>query len=400
MVVITEVEILNKSLERIAVLKSFVPLNKDGTILTYSKELSDYGRCRFRVSAFDSMFNTYGDILVPHQYHVRLVRGGITVWQGAIIDNPIRNKSFIEVIAVEYEFYLDKKLIHRTSADINGTANIYRTFNSGTMAAAVTAFMGETIADYAASTHILSALTLGTIENPNYPPGMTNDFDGNVLSGAWQFGAGTSTAKGPTLQFDFHSILYVLKAFGIYSYADFRITNDLTFEFKGFLGNNLLQSLVFTYGTQGNIVDYNLPRKGERQVNNLIAIATDPNGVILHANQVDSTSTGTYGLMEGVAAYSDVKSQGTLNARAAAELPIIATPDETNAIIYLDEKGYPLGTYDVGDLVTLKIVNKGVNFDQVRRIVGLTVVLNETGREMIALQTNTPRPWEYGDGQP
>lgn len=390
------VEILDKNLNVITPVKALKPFNRDGTVLQYSRELSDYGTCRFRVSAYDEMFDTYGDILKPHEYHVRVRNGTTTVWQGAITANPRRNKAYIDVIANEYEFYLSKKLVHRTSPDINGTSDIYRIFKTGTMDTAITAIMNETIADYAASTHVLKNMTLGTVENPNYPPGMTSDYDPTVaLSGAWSFGDGTSATPGPTIQFDFHTILYILKAFGMYTYADFKIDNNLKFNFKKFYGNNLLKNLVFSYGEQGNIVDYNLPRLGGGQFNSLMAIATDPNGVILHKNPTDDASILKYGLMEGVAAYADVKSQSILNARAAAELPLVATPDETNAIVYLNERGYPLGQYDIGDLVTIKVKNKGIDFNQIRRIVGITVLEHETGRLTTAVQTNQPRDWQY-----
>jgi predicted ester cyclase len=347
------------------------------------------------VSAYDPVLTTYGDILVPHKYHVRIRRAGYVVWQGAIIDNTKRNKSYIEVMAAEYEFYLDKILIARTSPDANGTANIYRNFASGTMATAVTALLNETITTWSNSVHVLKNMTIGTIDNPSYPPNMVSDYNGTALSGPWTFGDGSQANPGPQLQYDFHTLLYVLKSFGIYSYADFQITPTLQFNFRSFLGNNLLAKLVFQFGKQGNIYDYNLPRLGKRQANSLLTIATDPNGVILHVEPTDQTSITSNGLMEAVAAYSDVKSQSTLNARANAELPLVSTADETNAIVYLNENGYPLGQYDVGDIVTIKVQNLGVNFNSIRRIVGYTVMLNETGRESIALQTNVPLPWQY-----
>lgn len=393
-----EIQILDSDLNLITKLLAPYPLDKSGTILKYSKELDDFGTCTFRISAYDTTLTQFGDIFVPHKNWIRVVRGGITVWQGAIIQTTRRTKDFIESVAAEPLWYLSKVLVQRSSNDpATGIAdNIYRIFNSGGMDAAVTAIMNETIATFQTNDggHALAGLTLGTIQNPNYPPNTT---DGNnpakALSGPWAFGNGTSA---PQLQYDFQSILYIIKAFGIYTYADYEITDNLVFNFVTFKGNNLTDKVSFNWGggnnEPSNIVDYNIPRFGQRMYNDLYGVATDPNGVVLHFDQTDSASISTYGLIQGVAAYTDIKDQATLNARVAAELPLISTPDDTAITVTLNEKGYPLGYYDVGDIVNINIQNKAVSFSDMRRIVGYTVLLNGTGREMTTVQTNKPLP--------
>lgn len=392
----TVVEILDSNLNRLTRVKAFVPLNKSGSILQYSKELSDFGQCRFRISSYDTMFGSTGkgDILQPHRNHIRVVRNGTTVWQGAIIENAKRTKDFIEVIAAEYLWYLDKKLIHRTSNNpATGQAdNIYRIFNSGTMSTAVTAIMNETIADFASGPHALASLTLGTVDNPNYPPNIT-DGNGNALTGAWTFGNGTTA---PQLTFDFHSVLYVLKSFGQYTYADFKIDNGLAFSFRSFLGNNSQYNVNFVWGQHGNAVDFNFPRLGQRQANHLWGIAVDNNGKILNKDQSDTVSIKSSGELEIVAAYADIKDQATLNARIQAELPLISQPDESPVNMVLSEKAYPLGVYDVGDIVTCKIVHTAVQLNEIKRIVGVSVDLHNTGRELTTVQLNKPLPFQYG----
>lgn len=384
----TVVEILNTSLAKIAEVKNLYPINKQGMILRYSKELSDYGFCMFRVSTKDPLLSTYGDILEPHRYHIRIKRGNTTVWQGAIVDNPTRNKNYIEVVGAEYLFYLDKKLIRRTTSDSTGEPAVYRLFESGTMASAVTAIVQEAIADYG-SNHVLSDMTVGTIDNPNYPPGMTNGA-GAALTGSWTFSTDIA------LQFDYHSILHVLQAFGIYTYADFEITNGLVFNFRSFLGNDHHYDVNFVYQTRGNIVDYNVPRLGKRMSNSLFGIAATTSGKVIHSDQTNTASVGTYGLLESATAYSDIKDQQFLDIRIRAELNHLDEPDESNVSVTLDEKGYPLGLYDIGDLVTVKIEDNVIDFEQVRRIVGITVNLHNTGKELTTVQTNVPEPNQYG----
>lgn len=395
MSILYQIEILDKSLNKIAEVKSPLPMQR-GIVLSYSKELSDFGICKFRVSAFDDILTQYGDILVPHKYHIRLRRNGVNVWQGAIIENGTRNSSYIEVTAAEYEFYLSKILVQRTSNDpATGTADgVFRIFSTGTMATAVTTMLNESIATWKNSTNSVSMLanmTLGTIENPNYPPNLT-DANGAALTGGWSFSSALQ------LQYDFQTVLYVLKSFGMYAYADFYIDENLAFNFKKFVGNDRHYDVSFLFSQfNSNIIDYNLPRLGQRMANDITGIATATTGEILHKQQTDQASITEFGLMQGTAAYADVKDGGILNARVAAELPLVSTPDETNAIFTLNEKAaYPLGLWDIGDIIHCSVTNNGVSFEGDRRVVGASVSVNETGREITNVQTNVPLPWQLG----
>jgi len=390
------IEILDKSLNKLAEVRNPYPLDQRGTVLTFSKELSDFGQCKFRISAFDDLLTQYGDIIQPHQNHVRIRREGRVVWQGAIIDNPKRSSQFIEILAAEYEFYLSKILIKRSSNNpATGTADgVFRIFNSGTMAAAVTAVMNETIALLDVSTNtssILSGMTLGTVENPNYAPNMT-DSTGAALSGAWNFSTSLQ------LTYDFQTVLYLLKSFGIYSYADFYIDNSLVFNFEKFVGNDRHYDVNFVFKQHNsNIIDYNLPRLGGRMANDIFGIATDTNGAILHKEHSDQASITANGLMQGTAAYADIKDNGILDARVQAELPLVSTPDETNAMVVLNESSaYPLGIWDIGDIVNISVTNKGVSFNQPRRVVGISVEVNDTGKELTTVQSNKPLPFQFG----
>lgn len=390
----TTVDILNSALEKVAEIKNLYPLNRDGMVLRYSKELSDYGKCTFRVRKDDSLFTTYGDILIPHRYHIRIRRGGVVVWQGAIVDNPSRNRNYIEVRGAEYLYYLDKVLIKRTSAvGFGGTApssdigKHYRIFSSGTMATAVSTIVTEAIASFGSS-HILSDLTVGTVDNPNYPKNFTTGA-GAALTGAWSF------SNDVVLQFDYHSVLYVLKQFGIYASADFEVTDALVFNFRSFLGNKA-HSTTFLYSTTGNIVDYDLPRLGSRVVNDLIGIGTTPTGTVLHAHKTDETSKLDYGLLQGASAFSDVKDNNALGVRLSEELRLTSSPTVSPVNLLLNERVYPVGVFGVGDIVNVEIKDGAIDYQAPRRIVGYTVNLHDTGRELTTIQTNAPRDEDIG----
>lgn len=390
----TTVEILDSSLNLVAVVKNLYPINGGGMVLRYSGELSDYGFCTFRIPKNDPLFATYGDVVIPHQYHIRVKEGNIIVWKGAIVDNPNRNRYYQEVKAAQYLFYLDKVLVKRTSAVSYGgiapSQDIglhYRIFSSGTMAAAVSAIITETIAAFGEG-HVLSGLLIGTINNPNFPNNFV-DSNGRALTGPLIF------SSDFVMQFDYHSVLYVLKQFGLYVNCDFEIDETLHLNFETFLGTKRFD-LTFFYGTTGNIVDYNLPRYGSRVTNDLVGISTTPDGVILHAEKTDDTSKGTFGLLQGATAFADVKDANALTARLTEQLRLTSSPTVSPVNLVLNEKSYPIGQWDTGDIVTVKIVDGGIDYFAPRRIVGYTVNQHNTGRKLTTVQTNAPRDEDIG----
>lgn len=393
----TRVEILDSSLNLITWVKALFPISNN-SLLQYSKELSDFGQCKFRISSYDTLFKQFGDILQPHINHIRVNRGGTIVWSGAIIENSKRTMDYVEVVAAEYEWYLSKILIARTSIDLltNTADNIYRIFNSGTMANAVIAIMNETITTMKGvqGVHPLANMTLGTIDTPNYPPNTT---DGSSppkpLTGVFNFGNGITA---PQMTFDFHNVLYVLKSFANMVYADFEIDENLVFSFRNFLGNDNHLSVNFTWGQHGNAVDFNVPRLGQQMANDLLGIATDINGIVLHAEQTDQASITNSGLIQQVAAYADIKDQATLNARVQAELPLISNPNDSPLTFTLDEKAYPLGLYNIGDIVTVNVNHEALSYSAIKRIVGISVNLGDAGRELTTVQMNTPLPGQIG----
>lgn len=382
----TTVEILNTSLEKIAEIKALYPINNQGMVLRYSRELSDYGQCTFRVSTKDPVLTQFGDILKPHTYHIRIRRGQEIVWQGAIVDNTDRNRNYIEVRAVEYLFYFDKILIRRDAdkPDTDEDESNFRVFSTGTMASVITTLITQGKADFGTN-HILANMTVGTIESPDYPKNFTTNASPPVaMTGPWNFSADV------TLQFDYHSLLFVIKNFGNYTNADFELTNSLVFNFKKRIGNRT-NDITFTYQTVGgNIIDYNVPRFGMRMSNEIIGIAADDEGKILHATQRNSASVSTNGLMQTAKAFNDVKSKNPLEARLAEELRLISNPEESPINIILNEKAYPLGQYGLGDIVLVKIKDHIIDIEKERRVIGITVTLHDTGRELVTIQTNNP----------
>lgn len=381
----TTVEILNRSLSKIAEVKNLYPINNKGMVLRYTKELSDYGQCTFRIRTNDPIFEQYGDILIPHKYHVRIRRGETVVWQGTIVDNSSRQKNYQEIIAYEYLYYFDKILVKRTKEANAGEGFHYREFITGTMSSNLTTVLTEMKAAFGTN-HIMNQLAITTVDNPNYPTGYTT-VGGAALTGPWNFSTDLS------LSFDYHSVLFVTQAFSNYGRCDFKVDNNLNFSFRTFLGNKQL-NLTFMYGvsgTKGNIVDYNIPRYGRRMANDLFGIAVGQEGKVLYINKRNEASITEYGLLQSPMAFSDVKTSNPLQSRVEDQLRFVKDPENSPLDMVLDETGYPLGQYDVGDIVWVKIKDNVINYNEPRRIVRITVNLHNTGRELSTVTTNKPR---------
>jgi hypothetical protein len=380
-----KIEILNSALTRVATIANTPALDNAGMFLEYSQKLSHWGECRFRVATDDPMLDQLGDILKPFQYHVRIKRNTTVVFQGIIIRNPHRNRQYIEVVAYSYLYLLNlKRIEHDASTTPGDNKDNYLTMSSGTMASQITTMINKAVAS--SGQLALKSLTIGQINNPNFPAGYTK-VDGTPLTGAWTF------SSDLTLQYSYVPVLKAISALGIYGKSDFEITNNMVFNFKSSIGTTQ-SGMVFTYGmfggTYGNIEDFNLPLDGANMANDLLGVAADTQGQSFHTVKQDTTSIATYGSVEGTAAFSDVKDKNTLITRLTEELLYVSDPIGDMSIT-LNSTAPPVGQYSVGDLVTVKIKSGIYNVDMPRKIVGIFVKVHTTGKEVVRLSTNQPR---------
>jgi hypothetical protein len=374
--------ILDKDLVPVTQIKSFVPINTAGDFLEYKDVLSDVGTAKFRVATRDPAIKQYGDIFHPYKYHVHIYRADILVWKGVIVNNPRRTKRYIEVEAKTYLFMLSKVLIRRDASTSTGDGkDNYRTFQSGTMATAIQNLITEAKADAGASS-LLSRITIGQIENPNFPANYTQS-DGSALTGTWTF------SSNMTLQYDYRDVLFVIGSLAMYPACDFEVTKDLVFNFKQYIGNRQ-PNVIFEYSNWGSVSDYDAPLLGERMANDLTGVAADFGNQILHSNKTDETSVAEYGRIQDVAAYIDVKNINALRSRLTEELRLISKPD-AELHLTLNDKAYPLGQYGLGDTVRVKIEDEIISVDQLRRVVGIVVRVDANGSEGIRLITNKPK---------
>ncbi len=377
-----EVYILNSARERVKQVKALIQIDRRGNVLKYGKQLSGPGFCRLRIARQDPLWGEFGDIADSWRYGVQIVRDKRTVWQGIIINNPHRTRNYIDVEGRGYMYRWRKiRIKHDPESKPGDGLDNYRTFKSGTMAAAITAVFNES-KTVAGSGDILAGFQIGTIENPNFP-GYFLTPDNKPLTGPWTF------SEDLPLQFNYTDVLTVYQSFGIYSNCDFEVRDNLTFNFRKRIGNKQ-PGLVFKFGERGNILDYDAPRSGERQVNDMMGIAADIEGNVLHIPQIDQPSIDEYGRLQGSQGFLDVKEPNPLRVRLAEELRFVSRPD-TAINIVLSEKAYPLGKWDIGDTATILIEDNPININEERRITGYSVQVHNTMREVTTVETNRDR---------
>lgn len=372
------VDILNASRSYLATLKNLAPLDQQGYFLRYTERLNDWGVARFRVGTEDPIFASEGYILEPFTNHVRILDDGVTVWQGVIVRCPSRNKRYVEVEARSYLYLLSRTLVNHDPADGAGAEN-YRTFRSGTMAANISTLVTEAKARMGAP---LTGLTTGTITNPSFPSDY-KDTRGQTLTGDWTF------SDYFQMKVDYRDLLYVLRQFGLYSNSDYEIDLDFALNFETHIGRRSTD-IVFTYGEFGNIDDFNAPLDGDSMANFLQGIASDNQGLILHAELSDLASINANGRIEGVAPYADVKNNNLLLSRLRQELTQVKTSDpELN--FFANEKTHLPGEYGVGDVVRVTIDKGAINSNSLRRIVGRDIDVHTSGTRRTRIITNKPR---------
>lgn len=208
------VEILDKNLVPLSDVRVLVPLDTQGNTIKYNKQLSDHGMAKIRIGTKDPIFSL-GNIVQPYANHLRIYRNGKRVWQGVIVNNPKRNKRYIEVQAYGYLFLLSKVLIRHDTAINGGPGDDVRIFKTGTMASVVRTILTEAKAD--AGNNVLANLLPGVIENPLFPAGFITSTGASLAGGQWTF------SDDLQLQFDFQHVLYVLQGLAQYGTGDFEL---------------------------------------------------------------------------------------------------------------------------------------------------------------------------------
>jgi hypothetical protein len=346
---------------KLAYVKNLVPLDS-GKVLTFSDYLSSYGELRFRIQTKDPIAEK--NILNPYQNEIKLYRDNKEVWAGVIVNCPHRNSRFIEVEAYTYAWLFKKVQVEHSSA-----TPYYREFNSGTIASNITTIFNE---GKNRSSSPISDLTIGTIENPNYP---------------WENTSWTFTIN-IMVRYEWADMFQVINSLADMSNADWYVTKDKVFNFVVQAGRDR-NDVSLRFGRGGNVEDYDSPLDGTNMVNDLYASSLDKDGSnIIHSNKSDTSTYSDYGRLFGSMIFSDHLSQEMLENRTKILLNLNKKPN-TEISLQLNDKALPFGVYELGDLVNVEIKDGPINEFQKRRVIGWKVELLNNGVEQVSIITNT-----------
>jgi hypothetical protein len=236
------------------------------------------------------------------------------------------------------------------------------------MAEAVTAVFNE---GKAITNSPIANFTLGTVENPNYPWNTT----------PWTF------TDVYLMSFYYNNLFSVISSFADVTNADFEITPNLVFNFKARIGDDR-NDVTLRFGRGGNVDDYDSPLDGRNYANEMLILSRNETGAaVIKSEQSDPTQFPTYGRLWSTFSLDEEIAQDVLNSKAKNIFR--ATSELDNQIsLNLNNKALPLGTYKLGDRVTVQIDDGPVQFNHVRRVVGWTCTVTNTMVEHATIITN------------
>ena len=151
------------------------------------------------------------------------------------------------------------------------------------------------------------------------------------------------------------------------------------------LGN--LNIPVFEFPA-GNVVEYEYPEDGSVAANRIYAMGAGSNEGKLISIAEDATKFATgWALLEDQANYSDITDQTVLDSLAQGQVLAVSYPPVTLKLVVPAYVDPVFGTYEVGDdcRVIIRDDRFPNGFDEIFRIVGVSVQPGEDGPERVTL---------------
>lgn len=153
----------------------------------------------------------------------------------------------------------------------------------------------------------------------------------------------------------------------------------------GYPRRGRVTDLVWDLGA--NLEDLTQASDGARQANLVDALGAGDADAMLIATAADTSMLSAYPLLEDAITLKDVTVQSTLQAHAAGELQNRRRPVATLPTV-LARSAAPdtaLGSFIVGDSLTVRGTDGWISVDERMRIMGYDVSVDEAGKETVAV---------------
>lgn len=177
---------------------------------------------------------------------------------------------------------------------------------------------------------------------------------------------------------------------------DFDITPDKVWQtWVPFRGSDL--SATVELDTTENIVDMSYTVDGTQVENDVAGIGKKGDCEPIHyIREVDETSRGSYGLMQGSISRSDIRQDdGLISSLAAERLALLKDARKQPRIRMYQGLGGPSplsGDFEIGDIITVASSWGYATFSDPFRVMGYSVSFDKLGHEMLELQLDSVVP--------
>jgi len=169
---------------------------------------------------------------------------------------------------------------------------------------------------------------------------------------------------------------------GVINGCDIEITKEKVFNAYLHKGHRLAH--VFEYGK--NISDFSFGIDGDSIVNSSTAVGSGEGIDLLYLVAHNMQSQEKYGLMQGINSHPDVIILDTLAGYAQGEVNEYGEPTSIINLTATVTNDPPMGSYETGDEIRVKISKGWVNFDKYLRIKKISIDVDSKGKETVRVE--------------
>lgn len=323
----------------------------------WTRFLSDWGEASFWLKFDDPKIS----LITVRSTRLKITRNGVTVWYGEI-DYRQPTQDGITYMASSLEELLKYYLV-APDDEASGSA---RTFTNKLLGSEI----GEVLLDEARNKPGSKLSTL------NYDP----------------FQDPTGATSSITHTFDYQDTYTAIQTLAQIGSCDWEIKPALRkLYFYRRKGSDISDFELYLDDQQpSNLMNFIGREDGRNIANKVYGFAAGVGVNYLKDVQTDSSSTGTYGLLERAVYFKDVDTSGALSGKVADYIKTSKDPSQDFSG-KLSTNIVPFDGWDLGDNIKINISWGSVSYSEWRRIIGLKVSVADNGEESTDLFLDTTK---------